>query len=199
MEVDNHSVEELHKISMPSPSDDMDNKPWCLDCAFNAGKPGRPPCKHPPDEATCLFTSSSENAKRRICRRIYALKKQMEYLYHYQFQEMPPNVPELTTHIKYQQLGLHIDLLARSLFTNQIGGQDDSGKRTLDVRKYMGANGKPLQAIGIDELGLWVKIDTELDAEPDFQRLVSHETVTMATSGHGTTVTTSEHDFPGVF
>ncbi|KAF1736374.1 hypothetical protein CRV24_001981 [Beauveria bassiana] len=176
MELDNPYVEKTDEVVMPNPSDDEKNEPWCLECSFKAGEPRRTPCNHPEDEATRTFKSTSEDDRRRICRRISTLASQMDYLFDQILGQTPPDFP-VTREIK---------LLAVLLYTNQIGGQDDRGKRALDVRKYIGADRQPLLAVGIDSLGLWVRLDTELDAEPDYQRLVPHDVVTMAISSHST-------------
>ncbi|KAM3462232.1 hypothetical protein NHJ6243_004329 [Beauveria neobassiana] len=196
MELDNSYVEKTDEVVMPNPSDDEKNEPWCLDCSLEAGEPERAPCNHPEDEATRTFKSTSENDKRRTCRRIHSLARQMDYLFDQTLGQMPRNLSDsqvqqkppdflVTREIKYQQQLLQMKLLVILLYTNQIGGQDDSGKRALDVRKYI-VNEQPLLAVGIDSLGLWVRLDTELDAEPDYQRLVPHDVVTMAISSHST-------------
>ncbi|KAM3525490.1 hypothetical protein MY4038_007280 [Beauveria bassiana] len=185
MELDDSFVEKTDEVVMPPPIYDENNEPWCLDCSFKAGEPKRTPCNHPPDEATRTFKSTSEDDRRRICRRISTLARQMDYLFDQILGQTPPDFP-VTREIKYQQQLLHIKLLAVLLYTNQIGGQDDRGKRALDVRKYMTSDEQPLLAVGIDSLGLWVRLDTELDAEPDYQRLVPHEVVTMDISSHST-------------
>ncbi|KAM3519585.1 hypothetical protein NHJ13051_007392 [Beauveria bassiana] len=185
MELDNDSVGKTDEVVMPDPSDDEKNKPWCLDCSLEAGKPARAPCNHPEDEATRTFKSTSEDDRRRICRRISTLARQMDYLFDQILGQTPPDF-SVTREIKYQQQLLHINLLAVLLYTNQIGGQDDRGKRALDVRKYMTSDKQLSLAVGIDSLGLWVRLDTELDAEPDYQRLVPHNVVTMDISSHST-------------
>ncbi|EJP70426.1 uncharacterized protein BBA_00056 [Beauveria bassiana ARSEF 2860] len=159
---DNSYVEKTDEVVMPNPSDDEKNEPWCLECSFKAGEPRRTPCNHPPDEATRTFESTSEDDRKRICRRISTLASQMDYLFDQILGQTPPDFP-VTREIKYQQQLLHIKLLAVLLYTNQIGGQDDR-----------------------DSLGLWVRLDTELDAEPDYQRLVPHDVVTEAISSHST-------------
>ncbi|KGQ11817.1 hypothetical protein BBAD15_g2443 [Beauveria bassiana D1-5] len=174
MELDNSYVEKTDEVVMPNPSDDEKNEPWCLDCSLEAGEPERAPCNHPEDEATRTFKSTSENDKRRTCRRIHTLARQMDYLFDQTLGQMPRNVSDsqvqqkppdflVTREIKYQQQLLQMKLLVILLYTNQIGGQDDR-----------------------DSLGLWVRLDTELDAEPDYQRLVPHDVVTMAISSHST-------------
>ncbi|PMB66181.1 hypothetical protein BM221_008383 [Beauveria bassiana] len=190
MELDDSFVEKTDEVVMPPPIYDEKNKPWCLDCSLEAGEPARAPCNHPEDEATRTFKSTSENDRRRTCRRIHTLARQMDYLFHQTLRQMPRNLSDSQVQQKPPYFlvtrEIKIKLLVSLLYTNQIGGQDDRSKRALDVRKYMTSDEKPSLAVGIDSLGLWVRLDTELDAEPDYQRLVPHDVVTNAISSHST-------------